>query len=162
MRGLSVRLKGKGLIYNWISNYRGLGVKSVKELDCGLVSRKVRGLIAKCLGKSITGQIIFLKKTLWTESTGPWTKGDGTSPCPMVDQLHTPSSASNPSGQRRTGAEACGDAATGESSEWCSDGRGSPRATDDRKRRSAKLMAALERHEESKNGLAMERSGLQC
>jgi hypothetical protein len=48
MRGLSVRLKGKGLICNWISNYRGLGVKSVKELDCGLVSGKVRGLIAKC------------------------------------------------------------------------------------------------------------------
>jgi hypothetical protein len=44
MRGLSVRLKGKGLIYNWISNYRGLGVKSVKELDCGLVSGKVSGL----------------------------------------------------------------------------------------------------------------------
>jgi hypothetical protein len=48
MRGLSVRLKCKGLICNWISNYRGLGVKSVKELDCGLVSRNVRGLIAKC------------------------------------------------------------------------------------------------------------------
>jgi hypothetical protein len=48
MRGLRVRLKGKGLICNWILNYRGLGVESIKELDCGLVSRKVRGLIAKC------------------------------------------------------------------------------------------------------------------
>jgi hypothetical protein len=66
MRGLSVRLKGKGLICNWISNYRGLGVKFVMELDCGLVSGKVRGLIAKCQGKLITGLIIFLKKTLWT------------------------------------------------------------------------------------------------
>jgi hypothetical protein len=55
MRGLSVRLKRKGLICNWISNYKGLGVKSVKELDCGLVSGKVMGLIAKCLGKSIIG-----------------------------------------------------------------------------------------------------------
>jgi hypothetical protein len=66
MRGLSVRFKGKGLINNWISNYRGLDVKSVKELDRGLVSRKVCGLIAKCQGKSIIGRIIFLKKTLWT------------------------------------------------------------------------------------------------
>jgi hypothetical protein len=48
MRGLRVRLKGKGLICNWISNYRGLSVESIKELDCRLVSRKVRGLIAKC------------------------------------------------------------------------------------------------------------------
>jgi hypothetical protein len=55
MRGLSVRFKGKGLINNWISNYRGLDVKSVKELDRGLVSRKVCGLIAKCQGKSIIG-----------------------------------------------------------------------------------------------------------
>jgi hypothetical protein len=73
MRGLSVRLKGKGLICNWISNYRGLGVKSIKELDYGFVSRKVRGLIAKCQGKSITDRIIFLKKTLLTESTERWT-----------------------------------------------------------------------------------------
>jgi hypothetical protein len=49
-------------------------VESIKELDCGLVSRKVRGLIAKCQGKSITNQIIFLKKTLWTESTERWTR----------------------------------------------------------------------------------------
>jgi hypothetical protein len=32
----------------------------------------MRGLIAKCQGKSITNQIIFLKKTLWTESTERW------------------------------------------------------------------------------------------
>jgi hypothetical protein len=37
--------------------------------------------------------------------------------------------------------------------------RGSPRAADERKRRSAKLIAALERSEEAKSGLAMERSG---
>jgi hypothetical protein len=86
MRGLSVSLKGKGLIYDWISNYKGLGVKSMKGLDCRLISRKVRGLIAKCQGKSITGRIIFLKKTLWTESMGPWTMGDGASPWSMVDR----------------------------------------------------------------------------
>jgi hypothetical protein len=86
MRGLSVSLKGKGLICDWISNYKGLGVKSIKGLDCRLISRKVRGLIAKCQGKSITGRIIFLKKTLWTESMGPWTMGDGASPWSMVDR----------------------------------------------------------------------------
>jgi hypothetical protein len=90
MRGLRVRLKGKGLIYNWISNYRGLSVESIKELDCRLVSRKVRGLIAKCQGESIIGRIIFLKKTLWTEAMGPWTKGDGTSSWSMVDRASYP------------------------------------------------------------------------
>jgi hypothetical protein len=89
MRGLSVRLKGSGLICNWISNYKGLGVKSIKELDYGLVFGKVRGLIANCHRKSITGQIIFLKKTLWTESTRQWTKGDGARP--WWTGLHTPS-----------------------------------------------------------------------
>jgi hypothetical protein len=39
---------------------------------------------------------------------------------------------------------------------------GSPRAAGERKRRSAKLIAALERHEEANSGLAMERSGRQC
>jgi hypothetical protein len=43
-----------------------------------------------------------------------------------------------------------------------SEAGGLPRAADERKRRSAKLMAALERHEEAKSGLAMERSGRQC
>jgi hypothetical protein len=95
MRGLSVRLKGKGLICNWILNYRGLDVKSTKELGYGLVSGKVGGLIAKCQGKSITERIIFLKKTLWTESTGPWTKGDGTSSWSMVDWASYPFGASN-------------------------------------------------------------------
>jgi hypothetical protein len=42
-RGLSVRWKGSGLICDWISNYWGLGVKSIKELDYGLVPEKVRG-----------------------------------------------------------------------------------------------------------------------
>jgi hypothetical protein len=90
MRGLRVRLKGKGLICNWILNYRGLGVESVKKLDCGLVSRKVRGLIAKCQGKSIIGQIIFLKKTLWTEATGPRTMGYGAGSWSMVDRASYP------------------------------------------------------------------------
>jgi hypothetical protein len=39
---------------------------------------------------------------------------------------------------------------------------GSLRVADERKRRSAKLMAALERSEEAKSGLEMERSGWQC
>jgi hypothetical protein len=39
---------------------------------------------------------------------------------------------------------------------------GSLRAADERKRRSAKLMAALERREEAKSGLAMERSRRRC
>jgi hypothetical protein len=78
------------VICNWISNYRGLGVESIKELDCGLVSRKVTGLIAKCQGKSITNRIIFLKKTLWTESMGPWTKGDGAGSWSMVDRASYP------------------------------------------------------------------------
>jgi hypothetical protein len=47
MRGLSVRLKGSGLICNWISNYMGIGVKYIKELECGLVYGKVGGFIAK-------------------------------------------------------------------------------------------------------------------
>jgi hypothetical protein len=47
-------------------------------------------LIAKCQGKSIIGRIIFLKKTLWTESTGLWTKGDGASPWSMVDRASYP------------------------------------------------------------------------
>jgi hypothetical protein len=68
VEGFICKIEGLGLIYNWILNYRGLGEKSVKELDCGLVPAKVRGWIAKCQGKSITGRIIFLKKTLWTES----------------------------------------------------------------------------------------------
>jgi hypothetical protein len=90
MRGLSVRLKHKGPSIIGFLNYRGLGVKSVKELDCGLVSGKVKGLIAKCQGKSIISRIIFLKKTLWTEFTGLWTKGDGASPWSMVDRASYP------------------------------------------------------------------------
>jgi hypothetical protein len=38
----------------------------------------------------------------------------------------------------------------------------SPRAADEGKRRSVKLMAALARREEAKSGLEMERSGRQC
>jgi hypothetical protein len=39
---------------------------------------------------------------------------------------------------------------------------GSPQAADERKRRSTKFMAALERSEEAKSGLGMERSRRQC
>jgi hypothetical protein len=46
--GSKWKIEGLGLICNWILNYRVLGVKSVKELYCGLVFGKVRGLIAKC------------------------------------------------------------------------------------------------------------------
>jgi hypothetical protein len=95
VEGFICKIEGLGPICNWISNYRGLGVKSVKELDCGLVSGKVRGLIAKCQGKLITRRIIFLKKTLWTESMGPWTKGGGTGPWSMVDQTSYPFATSN-------------------------------------------------------------------
>jgi hypothetical protein len=73
VEGFISKIEGLGPIYNWISNYRGLGVKSIKELDCGLVSGNVRGLISKCEGKLIIGSIIFLKKTMWTESTERWT-----------------------------------------------------------------------------------------
>jgi hypothetical protein len=90
VEGFICKIEGLSPICNWILNYRVLGVKSVKELDCGLVSEKVRGLIAKCQGKSITVRIIFLKKTLWIESMGPWTKGDGTSPWSMVDRASYP------------------------------------------------------------------------
>jgi hypothetical protein len=89
VEGFICQIEWLGLTCNWISNYRGVGVKSVKELDYELVSAKVRGLIAKCQGKLITGQIIFLKKTLWTDSTGLWTKGGGAGP--WWTRLHTPS-----------------------------------------------------------------------
>jgi hypothetical protein len=61
-------------------------------LDYGLVSGKVRGLIAKCSGKLITGRIIFLKKNLCTESIEQWT-GLGVAPVHGLwwTRLHTPS-----------------------------------------------------------------------
>jgi hypothetical protein len=40
--------------------------------------------------------------------------------------------------------------------------RSSPRAADERKRWSAKHMVAVERSEEAKSGLVMERRGRQC
>jgi hypothetical protein len=55
VEGFICQIEWLGLTCNWISNYRGVGVKSVKELDYELVSGKVRGLIAKCQGKLITG-----------------------------------------------------------------------------------------------------------
>jgi phenolic acid decarboxylase len=90
VEGFICKIEGLGSICNWILNYRGLSLKSIKELDYRLDSGKVRGLIAKCQGKSITGRIIFLKKTLWTESTGPWTKGDDASPWSMLDRASYP------------------------------------------------------------------------
>jgi hypothetical protein len=43
-------LEGQGLICNWILNYKGLGVKSVKDLDCGLILEKMRDLSVKVAG----------------------------------------------------------------------------------------------------------------
>jgi hypothetical protein len=178
MRGLSVRLKSKGLICNWISNYKVLGVKSVKEFDCGLVSGKVMGLIAKCLGKSIIGRIIFLKKTLWTESRvrgpremasvhGPWWTGLHT-PLPTSNlgppiRIRRPEEEEAEQRQPRAAQPGCAVAQPPES-HWngTSVAGGSLRAADERKRRSANLMAALERSKEAKSELAMERSGWLC
>jgi hypothetical protein len=45
-----------------------------KFLDCGLNSKKPRGLSAKCLKLDFSG-IVFQKENPWTESTCPWTTG---------------------------------------------------------------------------------------
>jgi hypothetical protein len=43
-----------------------------KFMDCGLISKKPRGLSAKCPKLDFPG-IVFLKENLWIESTSPWT-----------------------------------------------------------------------------------------
>jgi hypothetical protein len=57
--GLCERWKGYRLICNSNLNSRGLGAKSVKELDGGLVPEKVRGLIARRIGILITGELFL-------------------------------------------------------------------------------------------------------
>jgi hypothetical protein len=50
-----------------------------KIMDCGLISKKPRGLNEKCRKLEFSGNC-FPKGNLWTESTSPWTASDDGEP----------------------------------------------------------------------------------
>jgi hypothetical protein len=53
-------------------NSKGLGAKSLKDMDCGLISRKWKGLSEKWLDFDLSMNC-FLEEIPWTESTSLWT-----------------------------------------------------------------------------------------
>jgi hypothetical protein len=61
-------MKGQGPIYENNSKTRGLGEKSTKGIDRGLVSWNWRGLYAKTLGFFGNLELFLLCKMSWTWS----------------------------------------------------------------------------------------------
>jgi hypothetical protein len=70
-------------------------VKSLKGIRLWVDLGKAEGLVCKSGGNMITEGFIFLKKNMWTASTGPWTEEEGTGVRSIVDRVHTASRASN-------------------------------------------------------------------